>query len=699
MTYRVNKTLIALAVASFSLQLAAEESTQKSIVLETLEVKGQAYRNTATKTQLEVEETPQAITVISNNELEAQNVDSIEEALRYVSGVDSELRGGTVNRYSTFGIRGFQNDVVLYDGLQLLYLDGWNLVPQIHASTIEQIEVFKGPTSALYGAAPPGGTINIISKAPQKEDKTVLDLSLGSDKKRELVLDSTGSINEGVTYRVIARAHKSDGQAVTSEFESVLFAPSLDINLSDDTTLNINMYYQHDPEMGINSTLPSKGTVYSNVNGQLSSDAYAGDINWEGYDREVLLVGYKLNHNFNDTWSFLQNARTTFAETYQQNTYLTALSNDETTITRTIYDTAEEEKGLTIDNQLSATFNIGETDHNILVGIDYTKLKGEVTYGTASTTSQLNLYDPDYNQIDPSSLSFTNSDYTIDREQTGAYFQDQILHDNWVFIAGGRVDKYQYTGGGAFVSEIDQAQFSGRVGALYALDNGVSPFVNYAQSFEPVAGEDKDGNDFDTSTADQWEAGIKYESFDLSATLMAFNIIKSNVKTDDPDSSDTSDLIQVGEVRSRGVEVEVKKVLSSATNVGLTYTLLDIEVTKDNSGYQGNTPIWSADNQFNIWLNYQPSQGSLLGSSFGVGVRYVGEMQIDAANSGTVPSYTLVDLSVGYDLAQLSADWKGASVQFAAANAFDETYYTCYDTSSCWFGADRSFELKGRYEF
>ena len=697
-------TVLAVAIAAATSYTYAAD-TNTSDVLDTLEVTGQTYRNTATKTQLDPEETPQAITIITNKELEEKGVSSVAEALRYASGVNTELRGGAVNRLDLFNLRGFSNDTILVDGLPLLYND-WNLQPQIDVAAIEQIEIFKGPTSTLYGEMPPGGMVNIITKAPQSSSKTALEVTLGSDNKKEVSLDTTGAINEDVNYRIITKASQSDGQAVTSENERILFAPSVDIKLSEDTLLNLNMYYQNDPSMGVYSALPSKGTVYSNINGQLSSDAYAGDTNWETYEREVLLLGAKLDHQINDTWSFLQNTRFTFADAYQENTYSTSLDSDERTLNRRAYLTDEESKGINIDNQLSATFDTDSAEHNVLIGVDYLKLESDIKYEDAVAPS-IDLFSPNYYQISVSDLDFAasgyTSDFTIDKEQVGLYVQDQIRLDNWVFLAGARYDQYEYseTGtkyGAEATTAIDQSQISGRVGALYEFENGLSPFVNYAQSFEPVSGSDKDGNAFDTSTADQWETGVKYQSNGFNAGLTAFQIVKSNVKTNDPDGG-TYDQIQVGEVRSRGLELELQKSLTAEINLTAALTLQDVEVTKDNSGIQGNTPIWTPEKQLSTWLSYQPRSGSLVGASFGTGIRYVGEMQVDAANSATVPSYTLVDLSVGYDLAQLSADWQGASVKFSVANALDEEYYTCYDTSNCWFGADRSFEISGRYEF
>lgn len=704
-------TVLALAITSVSpYSLAANASETMSMSVEDqltpLVVKGQTYRNTATKTQLDPEETPQAISVIEQETLQQRGTETVAEAVRYTPGINTELRGGAVTRLDFFNIRGFENDKAYYDGLQLLYND-WNLQPQIDMAAVEQVEVFKGPTSTLYGAMPPGGMVNLISKAPQSESQHSVELTLGNNNKRETHIDSTGALNDTMNYRVVGLFRQKDGQAVTSEEERIMIAPSIDWKISDNTMLNLNMYYQKDPSMGIYSTLPSKGTVYNSTNGKLSSDTYAGDTNWETYDRDVLLLGYKLDHNINDTWRFLQNARFTTAKAYQENTYSSSLDSDERTLNRRAYLTDEKSEGINIDNQFSGLFDVGNAEHNILVGVDYLKLKSDVIYEDAVAPS-IDLYNPDHKQIIRDNLDFAgsgySSDFTIDKEQTGLYLQDQIRLDQWVFIAGGRYDQFKSTEtgvkyGAATNSKVDQSQFSGRAGVLYEFENGVAPFVSYAQSFEPITGSDRNGKTFDTSTADQWEAGLKYKQRNTTASATAFEITKRNVLTRDPDSSDYSQKVQVGEMRSRGIELELQHAMTPDITVKAAYTLQDVEVTKDNSGIEGNTPVWVPEKQFNTWLTYAPTEGKWVGASFGTGVRYVGQMQLDAANSNTVPSFTLVDLSIGYDLSALSPQWQGASVTFAMSNVFDETYYSCYDASNCWFGDERAYEISARYEF
>ncbi|KJZ15454.1 ligand-gated channel protein [Marinomonas sp. S3726] len=705
---RFTPTLIAFSVALASTQLSANDvqtGDSDIYVMDPLVIKGQAYRNTATKTQLEFAETPQAISHITEEELDVRGTESVAEAVRYVSGINTELRGGAVTRLDLFNIRGFTNYQNYYDGLQLLFND-WNLQPQIDAIAIDQVEVFKGPTSTLYGAMPPGGMVNVIGKAPQAESAHSVEVSVGSDNKKEVEFESRGALSDSLNYSLVGLVRSKDGQAVTSEEERIVIAPSLDLRVSEDTLINFNMYYQKDPSMGVYSSLPSKGTVYSNINGPLGSDAYAGDANWETFEKEVLLLGYKLDHRFNDTWSFLQNVRLMDASAYQENTYSTSLDSDERTLNRRAYLTDEDSKGITLDNQFSGAFDIGEVEHNVLVGVDYFKLESDIKYEDAVAPS-IDLYNPNHYQISAGSLNFAASGYTsdfdIEKEQTGVYLQDQMRIDQWVVIAGARYDDYhsQEQGvkyGSNTNTKVDQAQLTGRVGALYEMENGFSPFVSYAQSFEPVSGSDKNGKAYDTSTANQLELGVKYEGNGTQASLTTYQILKENVLTRDP-AGTAYDKIQVGEVRSRGVELDLHKALSEQMDVRVAVTVQDVEVTKDNSGIQGNTPIWVPEQQVSTWLNYQLTEGTMQGAQVGAGVRYIGKMQLDAANSNTVPSATLVDLSMAYDLENTSASLAGASVRLSVSNALNETYYSCYDASNCWFGDERAFELSGRYEF
>lgn len=514
-------TVVAATISALlagSVLAAAPGSQDAALADETLTVLGQTYRNTATKTRLDPIETPQAISVVESETLEQRGVSSVSEALRYVPGVNTELRGGAVNRLDLFNIRGFDNYQNFYDGLLLQYNE-WNLQPQIDPVAIEQLEVFKGPTSVLYGSMPPGGMVNLIAKRPQRESKHSVSVATGTGTLKEMTLDSTGAINEQLAYRVVGLARQKKGQAVTSEEERYVFAPSLDWQLSERTLLNLNLYYQKDPEAGIYTTVPASGSVKSNPLGQLGSDTFLGDENWNEYNRDVTLLGYKMSHDFNANWQVLQNARYMDASAYQRNTYNAALAADNRTLARNAYLTDEASRGFVIDNQLAGKVQTGGAQHNLLLGVDYQYLDARILYKDTLDYSApaIDIFNPDHNQIRPDALTFSYEDRkTIRQSQTGVYLQDQVRLDRLVAIGGARYDSYRmdtdsrglYQGAASqSLAQIDQDNLSFRLGALYELDYGLSPYVSYAESFEPVPGADKSGKAFDPATGHQWEGG------------------------------------------------------------------------------------------------------------------------------------------------------------------------------------------------
>ncbi|MCR9686150.1 TonB-dependent siderophore receptor [Vibrio antiquarius] len=706
---RFHRSAVAVVVSALIAgHASATESTSQH---ETITVLGETYRNTATKTVLEPEETPQAITVITKDDMDLRGVNSVSEALRYAPGVNTELRGGAVSRLDLFNIRGFINYTNFYDGLPLLY-NGWNLQPQVDSVALEQIEVFKGPTSVLYGNIPPGGMINIIAKAPQSTPSHSVSISTGTNSLKELTFDTTGQIGDSnVDYRIIGLAKQRDGQADTSEDERYVLAPSFNWQATESTLVNVNVYYQNDPSAGIYTTVPASGSVIDNPLGSMSPSTYLGDEDWNTYEREVLMMGYKVQHDFNNNWQFLQNARYMTADAYQENTYNGALEADNLTVGRNAYLTDEKSKSFVIDNQLSGYVKTGDFEHNLLFGLDYQYLDSDVKYkDTLGYSLTQDIFNPDHNSIDRNALNFQyKQNLDIKTKQIGVYLQDQVRYDQLVMIAGLRWDKYDsntdaesdYLGTiSNSKEELDDTNVSFRVGGLYELDFGLSPYLTYSESFEPIAGADATGKAFEPSTGHQWELGFKYAplSGDISGNLAFFHITKKNAILTDPNNPYAPNY-QAGEVVSQGIELEAKWQATAQADFTLGYTYTDMEITEDSYyNQEGKTPVWVPEQTASLWANYF-FEGNLSGLRTSAGVRYVGEAQIDAQNSEKVPDYTLFDLAASYDFSTVSESMKGASVTLSASNLFDKEYYSCYDKNNCWFGAERSIEAKLEYNF
>ena len=717
-------------------------------MLDTLVVETSTYRNTATKTSLKPQETPGTISVVSSEELERQGAQTVSQALRYTPGVTPELRGGGVTRLDQLTIRGFAVYQLTYDGLPLLY-NGWNLQPQIDPAGIQNIEVFKGPASVLYGNQPPGGLVNLIPKRPSVTPHRSAIFRSGSRNLTDFQGEVAGAVGDlPLSYSVITRARRRDGQAVTSEEERYLFAPSVDWQISDRTLLNLNLYLQHDPKGGIYNTVPARGSVYSNPNGQLDRDAYAGDNAYNTFDREVTMPGYKFLHEFRDGWSFLQNARFLDAEVYQENTYNTGLEDDDRTLGRRAYRTDEESDGFTVDNQFSGIFALAGMQHHVLLGVDYLRLDSDILYQDTVIDS-IDLYDPDHYAIDPRNVRYDvtspldirdqhdlrsfldvtgrvlSTDFNLEYEQRGVYLQDQLRAGPLVMIVGGRFDWYEQREAGRkygaeIDDEFDETAFSGRVGLLYEAPFGFSPYLTYSESFEPLAGTTRSsfgdgplgsllnlltgvtegGERLEPSEARQWEAGIKFNTTDGNhgANLAAFEIIKDNVPSRDPDGG-PNDVIQAGEVRSRGVEVEAQVRPTYDLRLSLSGTWLDVEVTEDPTEIEGKTPVWVAERAASLWGSYFFSEGFAAGLDVGLGVRYKGKTQLDALNTDSVPSRTLVDLNVQYDPSWRNPALTGFSVNVTGTNILDEEYYSCFDANNCWFGEERTIDVGLRYDF
>lgn len=691
---------VASALGLIILPVAANaESNKDTGAIETVEVYGTTYRNTATKTALTPYESPQGMSVIDQSDLEMRAVDSVAEALRYAPGVATELRGGAVSRIDLFNIRGFINYQNLYDGSQLLYND-WNLQPQVDAFAVKQLEIFKGPTSVLYGSMPPGGMVNLIAKTPSDKDYKRINIKLGTQSLKEVNFESAGKLSDNINYSLVALARDKDGQAETSEEKRYLLAPSIDWQVSDQTLINFNLYYQKDPDMGIYTSLPASGLFLPNANGELSEDAFSGDANWNTFEKEQLLVGYKINHQFNDQWTYLQNVRFTDANAYQKNTYPDGLGNDGRTLKRRAYLTDEVSKGFTVDNQLSGIIKSDDLEHNLLIGLDYLSLDSDIIYKDG-VAPDIDLFNPNHYLIDLATqdLSDYNSNFDLTKKQLGVYFQDQIRFNNLVVIVGGRYDRYKgeekgIKYGGPTATKLEQKQFTGRIGALYEFSNGFAPYLSYAESFEPQSGINRAGKKFDPSKGQQLEAGVKYLNELSSITVSVFDILKDNVPTRDPNGG-PYDQIQAGEVASKGVEIEADVNPTDDFSLLVLYTYTDAEVEKDNNGLQGKTPIWIPKQNVSLWANYQLNSANTLG----LGVRYIGEQELDAMNTGKVPSVTLVDLSYRFGLGSLADAMQGTELTLSASNLFDKRYYSCYDAGNCWFGAERSVSASISFEF
>jgi len=250
-----------------------------------------------TKTDTPLIETPQSISVITSDQMEAQNVSTMAEALRYTPGVQSETFGFEP-RTTFIKIRGFDaTETGLYrDGLKLSnpgFAVGYSLEPY----GAERVEVPRGPASVLYGQASPGGLVNYVSKRPTFDPFREIKFEAGTYDRFQGELDVGGALDERKTlaYRVTGLVRDSETQVDFIKDNRIYVAPALIWKPGDDTTLTFLSHYQKD-DTKPSQRLPAEGTLRTNANGKIPTNRFTGEPNIDQYSREEFAVGYALEH-------------------------------------------------------------------------------------------------------------------------------------------------------------------------------------------------------------------------------------------------------------------------------------------------------------------------------------------------------------------------------------------------------------------
>tara|TARA_A100001391_G_scaffold184201_1_gene151864 strand:- start:4894 stop:7200 length:2307 start_codon:yes stop_codon:yes gene_type:complete len=644
----------------------------------------------ATKVDTPTLETPQSISVVRCEQIEAQGSDTVQQALRYTPGVFTDQIGAS-KRYDYISLRGFSDDSIdnIYlDGLKTMGDGGTFSSLQVDPYFLERMEIVKGPTSVLYGRASPGGLVNLTSKKPLFETRQELRFGVGNNDYRGVGFDFSGPVNDRVAYRVVGLTDKGDTQFDHLEQERRAIMPSLTLALGENTQLDLMAYYQDDPEGGSHSGVPAEGTLYPRNGRYIDNDFFEGEPGYEQFERTQKMLGYQLQHFLNDTWSLRQNFRYITSDVNLQQVYSYQWVGNGNQLSRFYSGADEQLDAYTVDNQARADFTTGDLSHTLLIGVDYQHRDVDAAWSDGAFPA-IDAFDPVYGAA-PTAIG-DPVPHQRKLIQTGVYVQDQIALDQWRFSLGGRQDWVRTANvdesTGARSSQ-DREQFSGRAGVLYRLDNGLAPYVSYSESFNPSVYTDQNGDPLEPTEGTQYETGFKYQPRDGRGlyTLSLFHIDQENVAIREPQSA----IYQpVGEIRSRGVELEAQTMLTDHFRVQGSYTYTDIEYHQAEPEIEGNQVNQAPRDQATAWGHYRFDQGGLAGLELGAGVRYTQGIQADRENTLEVPSYTLVDAAVGYDFSALGLD--GLSARVNANNLLDKEYVaSCYSLNYCYFGAERS---------
>ncbi|QNI03634.1 TonB-dependent siderophore receptor [Halomonas sp. SH5A2] len=698
--FQARKLCSAVALASIigtpTLAFAQQTDAASDVELEAMQVVGTAMdamgyieaekQPTVGKLDVPLNEQPFSMSVVDEQFMQDTGSKTIQDALLYTPGVYAG-NFGFDTRTDSAKVRGLDAGRYL-DGLRQIY-GSYNSV-RTNPYALESLEVLKGPSSMLYGQADLGGIINGVSKLPEEERSGEVWAQYGSHNRKQLAVDVTGAADEDgkLLYRLVALKRDSDTQVDYVEDDGYLVSPSLTWRPSDDTEITLLVNRQENKGQVSAQFLPQAGTLEPGSQGFIGSERFVGEPGWDRYDREKTETTLFFDHQINRDWAFSATARYTESSTETREHWVTIPSVPDANgeVSRTIFTADSSTQIFNIDARLEGEFELGDTQHSLIAGIDRQDARWEqgnyyYGYGEGGT---IDVYDPEYGNLQLGSLDPTDQPDN-DIEQVGIYLADHIEVGPVVASAGLRHDwaenrRLAVTGSDT-VS--DEEATTGRLGLMYQFDNGVSPYISYSEAFTMNLGTDGTANPstLKPTTGEQEEAGVKYLSPDKSLAISAayFDITQQNRVQQ---GQTPGGVEQTGAVID-GWELQINKRWQDfETQLGYT------SMNADDASSGERLP-YVAEKQASWWNKLYLGNNWRLGA----GVRYIGD-NVGRSGSPKVPSETLFDAMVGYTVGQ----W---DLSLDAKNLTDEEFVSwCRgEGEDCGYGERRSVTANVRYQF
>ncbi|HEY0285708.1 MAG TPA: TonB-dependent receptor [Pseudomonas sp.] len=644
--------------------------------------------NSVTRSSTPTLDIAQAISVVPAQVLRDQAPRNLDDALNNVSGVtQGNTLGSTQDTLMKRGFGDNRDGSIMRDGMPVV--QGRNL-----NASAERIEVLKGPSSLLYGIQDPGGVINVISKRPEMTAYNALTArgsTFGDGKNGSGgTLDSTGPLGgsewegQGFAYRIIIDHQDEDYWRNYGVHRESLVAPSLAWN--GDTTQLLAAYEHREFVYPFD-----RGTAIDPLtNHPLDIPATRRlDEPFNSMQGRSDLYRFEADHQFDDNW------KGHLGYSYNRETYdasqvrVTAVNSASGTLTRSMDGTGG---ALSTDRFTTLTLN-GSADflgmqHDLLLGFDdeYRKIyRADLIRQKSQTT--FSYLDPVYGLEPEGTFASPADSNQSDILRTDSVFAQDSIHlaEHWILVTGARFQTYdQVAGKGRPFSvntDLNGQKWIPRAGLVYRVDDELSFYGSYTESFKPnssiaaLAG----GTTLDSGTlperAKSWELGAKWDrSGALSATLALFDVKKRNVLVANFDSLTANTVYSTaGEVRSRGLELDVSGQLSERWSLIGGYAFTDAHVIEDPT-LKGNRLQNVPKHSGSLSAVYEV--GALLGGDrlrLGGGAHYVGERAGNPDNDFDLPGYTVADAFATYET---KLDGQKVKFQLNVKNLFDRTYYS-----------------------
>ncbi|MNG55809.1 Ferrichrome-iron receptor precursor [compost metagenome] len=613
----------------------------------------------------------QSVSVVTQQQLEDYQAESLADAMRFVSGVaEGNTLAGTEDGFVRRGFGSNSDGSIYRDGVRSS--QGLNF-----DATTERVEVLKGSASLLYGIQNPGGVINVVSKKPQYDWHTRVSGRYASEGGGAGTVDVTGPLGNGFAFRLIAEKQNQDYWRNYGSDEHTLIAPSLQWFGEKASVLISYSEYRYD--------IPyDRGTAF--IDGKPVDIGYKNRLD----DKANHAWGHNKTLNAQYGWQFNEDWSTRVTLGWNQRRY----DNNEVrvtgvnTTTGAVTRRADANRGFNhktkyVSWDLLGSQNIFGMTHDIVLGTDY---EMNQTYRAhqyqGKANSSFNLNDPQYDILSPVTDSSTenvaNSNNLNRIHSRSVYAKDSIsLTPDWIAVLGGRYQHYEQRASKGFnpvVETLDDEgnKFLPQAGLIYKLTPDVSLYGSVSKSFTPSTNVDDDGDVGKPEQGTTWEMGSKWQvSPRLFASVALFNIDERDMSL-----SINGTTRAINKARSRGAEFELNGEILPDWELSANYSYTNAKIIDDgvNAANNGNRLQNAPRHSGALYLSHNLVIGGIPGDfRVGGGARYIGTRAGDPENSFTLPNYVVADSFIAWNNRLFG---EKTQLKLNLNNLFNEHYYT-----------------------
>jgi catecholate siderophore receptor len=667
-----------------TVKLGREESATVEIVLQVAGVDGSVtvvgdggvYRtdavSSATKTLTPLRDVPQAITVVSKEQIQDQLMQSVGDVVRYTPGLS--VHQGENNRdevifrgqdsSSSFFLDGVRDDVQYYRDL-------YNL---------ERLETLKGPNAMIFGRGGGGGVINRVTKQAGFSPVREFSLTGGSFYNRRVTGDFDQPLNHKLAFRLNGVYENSESFRRFVRLHRSGVNPTFTYTPDSRTTITIGYEFDRDRRVADRGVTSFRGRP-----ADVPVSTYYGDPDASHVRSNVQILSGTFERQFG---RLSVHNRTTFGDYDRgyQNFVPGAVNASKTLVALTAYNNTTRRKNLFSQTDLTYSVSTGRVKHTLLGG---TELGRQLTdnfrntgFFNNTTTSVLVSYDnPTINTPVTFRQSATDADNHLKTNLAATYAQDQIELSRYVqVVVGLRYDyfdlRFHNNRNGADLRRIDNL-VSPRAGVVFRPATALSIYGSYGVSYLPSSGDQ-----FSSLTAiteqvrpekfSNYEAGVKWDVRRyLSLTSAVYRLDRTNTRSVDPNNP--AAIIQTGSQRTNGFEVGLNGSITRAWSVAGGYSYQDAFITSATASAAAGKQVGQVPhNTLSVWNRYQLNPRLAVG----LGLISRSDMFVAVDNAVVVPGYTRADAAVYYSFGE---HWR---LQLNVENLFDRRYFANADSNT-----------------